>query len=505
MSRFNKSTVGKDITTNLAGGKAYRISPELDLYTRVCCSVLSDSYYQSASTELQQIRELVHLVSPEFVARLAVYARTKMNLRTIPLVLITELARIHNGDDLVSRAIAGSVKRADEICELLSCYSMLNERTGVKKLCKLSNQISKGLEKAFNSFNEYQFSKYNRDKEITLKDALCIVHPKPYSKEQSVIFKKILDDDLAVPYTWEVELSRAGQEKRDKKEVWEELIQSGKLGYMAILRNLRNFIEAGVSKECIYMVGEMISIEENVRRSKQLPFRFLAAYKAIIDLGKNNPNVMFLIESLEKALKVSVEALELFKNHESVLIAADVSGSMYDKVSARSEIARYDIGILLSMILNYKCEFVTAGMFGTSFKTYALPTNNIFDNVSNMYKRAGEVGYSTLGHKVIDFAVKSKHVYDKICIFTDEQMYGSERYGYNDTVNITKSWDLFKKKNPNGKLYLFNLAGYGGATPLKINENDIYTISGWSSEIFNVLHNLEEGGRVLDEISKISL
>ena len=344
---------------------------------------------------------------------------------------------------------------------------------------------------------------------ITLKDAICLVHPKPKTEEQSILFKKVLDDKLETPYTWEVELSKAGQEKRDKKEVWEELIDSGKMGYQAQLRNLRNFVQNDVSKQHIIKVGDLISDAEQVRKSKQFPFRFLSAYRALnetipMNLTRHgsgqkemNPLQKYLASSLEKALKVSVENLELFKNTDSVLIASDVSGSMMTHQSEKSTITMMDIGLLLSMILNNKCSFVTAGMFGDTFKTYNLPTSQILSNVDEMYKREGEVGYATNGYKVLEYALKSKHSYDKICMFTDGQMYGHS--------NMQGLWNEYKKINQNAKMYLFNLAGYGGSMPLQIEKNDVYLISGWSSEIFNVLYNLEKGGKVLDEINKISL
>ena len=85
-------------------------------------------------------------MSPEFVARLAVYTRTEMHLRSIPLLLLVELAKVHNGDDLVARAVEKTVLRADEIMELLMCYQWRNPSGDArKKLGKLSRQIQNGL------------------------------------------------------------------------------------------------------------------------------------------------------------------------------------------------------------------------------------------------------------------------------------------------------------------------------------------------------------------------
>ena len=241
---------------NHEGELAYRLSPEMELYTAVVTASLSDKFYEAGSEQMNRILQLVSKVSPEFVARLAVYTRTEMHLRSVPLLLVVALAKVHSGDDLVARTVERVVQRADEIMELLMCYQLLNPSEGRKKLGKLSHQIQVGLQHAFNNFDEYQFAKYNRfNLEVKLRDALFIVHPKAKDDAQQAIFNKIVEDKLSVPYTWETELSALGQVKYDNeqdrkdafREKWEELIISRKVGYMALLRNLRNMLVSGVS------------------------------------------------------------------------------------------------------------------------------------------------------------------------------------------------------------------------------------------------------------------
>ena len=121
------------------------------------------------------------------MAKLAVYVREKMHLRSIPLVLTVELAKQHNGDGLVSKLTNRVVQRADEITELLAYYAMANVAKELKKLNKFSKQLQKGLADAFNKFDEYQFAKYNREAEVKLKDALFLVHPKAKDEAQQAI------------------------------------------------------------------------------------------------------------------------------------------------------------------------------------------------------------------------------------------------------------------------------------------------------------------------------
>lgn len=498
----------KETVMNHQGEKAYAMTPEMELYTAVVTCALSDKFYESKDGRMERIASLIRQVGPEFVAKLAVYARTQMNLRSIPMFLIVELAKIHNGDSLVKRTIEKTVLRADEIMELLMCYQLRNaECKSIKKLGKLSRQVQEGLKSAFNRFDEYQFAKYDRSNlEVKLKDALFLVHPKASSPEQQAIFDKIVSGELQTPYTWETQLSELGQKhfatKEEKAEavkiLWEELIDSGRLGYMALLRNFRNILQANVSPAHIERVASHICDPAKVAKSKQLPFRFLAAYKELMDVTSVHTPTM--LSALEKAVRESVNNLEGFGTDTSVLVAADVSGSMFTTISPKSSVMNYDIGILLSMLLKSKCSSVISGMFGDTWKVLNLPHENILANTIEMKRREGEVGYSTNGYKVIDYLVDNNIKMDKVMMFTDMQMWDST---YRDK-HIQKSWAKYSQMYPEAKLYLFDLAGYGDA-PVRLVSDDVILIAGWSDKVFDVLKAIEIGEDTLAQIYKIEI
>ena len=498
----------KETVMNHEGAKAYAMTPEMELYTAVVTCALSDKFYESKDGRMERIASLIRQVEPKFVAKLAVYTRTQMNLRSIPMFLIVELAKIHNGDSLVKRTIEKTVLRADEIMELLMCYQLRNhDCKSIKKLGKLSRQVQEGLKSAFNRFDEYQFAKYNRSNlEVKLKDALFLVHPKASSPEQQAIFDNIVSGELKTPYTWETQLSELGQKHFDTKEekaealkaLWEELIDSGRLGYMALLRNLRNILQANVSPVHLGKVTSHICDPAKVAKSKQLPFRFLAAYKEL--MGVTSVHTSTMLSALEKAVRESVNNLEGFGTDTSVLVAADVSGSMFTTISPKSSVMNYDIGILLSMLLKSKCSSVISGMFGDSWKVLNLPQENILANTVEMKRREGEVGYSTNGYKVIDYLVDNNIRMDKVMMFTDMQMWDST---CRDN-QIQKSWAKYRQIYPEAKLYLFDLNGYGQA-PVRLVGDDVTLIAGWSDKVFDVLNTVEKGADVLDLINNTEI
>ena len=503
--KFNTISRNNDVTRNHEGERAYIVPAELELYSAVVTSMLSDSFYEGADDRVKRIAAWVGKVDPEFVAQLAIYTRTVMNLRSVPMLLVVELARVHSGDDLVARTVEQVVQRADEITELLACYQWRNARTGVKKLSKVSNQILKGLRAAFNRFDEYQFAKYNRSgADVKLRDALFLVHPKAKDAAQQEIFDKIVTDSLQTPYTWETELSALGQtrfaDEAEKKAAfaakWKELVASRKMGYMAMLRNLRNILMSEPDLETVRTACDFIGDAERVRNSKQLPFRFLSAYRET--KGIDSVYAQHVVDALEAAVLASAANINGFNADTSVLLACDVSGSMYSPISPRSSVKNYDIGLLLAMLLRNRCSNVIAGMFGNSWKPIAIPGKGILSAVDKMYRHEGEVGYSTNGYKVIDWLIGQHTKVDKVMMFTDCQMW-NDRY---DGSTFEKSWNRYKEIAPDAKLYLFDLSGYGN-TPLRVTREDVCLIAGWSDKIFDVLQALEHGADALQAIKAI--
>ncbi|GAB3948258.1 TROVE domain-containing protein [Spirosoma harenae] len=508
--KFNFFNRNESTTVNYEGAKAYVLTPEMELYAAVVTTMLNDSHYEKGAERLTRIRSLINQVDPVFVAKLAVYAREYMYLRSAPVVLVSELAKVHNGDGLVSQTVNRTVQRPDEITELLAYYQLANERKGAKKLNRMSKQMQKGLATAFNKFDEYQFAKYNRDAAVKLRDALFLVHPKAASENQQAIFNKIVAGTLSTPYTWETELSALGQTKFETeaqksfavRAKWEELITSGRLGYMATLRNLRNMLEAGISGAHVETVCALLSSEQAVRKAKQLPFRFLSAYRELkaLKLG----HVPMILNALESAVVASIANLRGFGADTRVVVACDVSGSMQKTVSPNSKVQLYDIGLLLGMLLQSKSKNVLSGMFGDRWKTIALPSRQVLANVDEFYRREGEVGYSTNGYLVIDDLIRRRYKADKVMLFTDTQLWDSNTQNTSFANMLNAKWTRYKQLFPDARLYLFDLAGYGN-TPVRVEQNDVYLIAGWSDKVFDVLQALEEGQTTLSAIEQIVL
>lgn len=504
---FNNFIKSMDIVPNHEGATSHQLTPEMELYTAVVTMALHDKFYETASEQILRIAQLIRQVSPEFVAKLAVYTRNEMYLRSVPLLLIVELAKVHSGDGLVSRTIEKVIQRADEIPELLMCYQWRNTRPGIKKLARLSHQIQVGLQKVFNKFDEYRFAKYDRDTEVKLRDALFLVHPKAKDEEQQAIFDRIASRTLSIPYTWETELSALGKIKYDTplsrqqafSQKWTELVESGKLGYMALLRNLRNILDAEVSADTIEKVYCQLTDKHKIEQSKQFPFRYLSAYREL--QSHHSMHTSTLLTALEEAVMHSAANIKGIDTNDRILLACDTSGSMtFAQISQNSRITCYDIGLMLAMLLQSQCRQIITGAFATEWKIYNMPRNNILANTHRMLDIANEVGSGTCGEKPLLWLINTRTVVDKVMMFSDMQFWNST---YNDYEKMfMKTWLTYKKIAPNARLYLFDLVGYGQA-PISTQRHDVYCIAGWSERIFDILHAIEHGATAIESIMNL--
>lgn len=274
MSKFNTAAQNPRVTVNYEGAKAFNPpTNEFALYCNAACALLENQYYRSGREQKMQLISLADSCSPEFVARLAIFLREEMHLRSVPMLLVATLIRRRSvTKDVVARVI----QRADEIKELVAAWLEVEELGGKnrKSLRPVPAAVRKGLAEAFNKFNAFHYRKYNKGAKeaITFKDVLQLVHPEPKDADMSDTFVRILDGALEPVDTWETMYS-ACKSDMEKAAIWDTLLLEGKLPYMAALRNIRNMLEVKVQVGTIDRWVKLISDPEAVRRSKQFPCR----------------------------------------------------------------------------------------------------------------------------------------------------------------------------------------------------------------------------------------
>lgn len=434
------------------GGRASIITPEQELRrTVMACMLWEENFYESGVSVAERIYNLVPAVDPVDVMQIAMDARNKMHLRHAPLMIVREMARHPAYRKFVADVLEQVIQRADEMGEFLAIYWSTAEFVPgvgfIYKKTPVAKQVKNGLARAFQKFNAYQLAKYNRGGRgvITLKDVLNICHPKPKNAEQSALWKQVIDDTLQPPDTWEVALSSGA----DKLETWTRLIRERKLGGMAILRNLRNMVKAGVQTPLIYQAIQGMNTE------RILPFRFIAAANAV-------PNLESVIEP-----KMLECISDIPKMDGKTILLIDVSGSMNSDISGKSEMTRMDAAAGLAILARE--VFSDVDIYTFSASTVEVQPRHGFALRDAIFHSQNH-GVTRLG-AAMDFlkAKYRKEEYLRIVIITDEQSH--------DNV-------LGKFCNSG---YIINVGCYKNG----VGYGDWTHIDGWSEAVLDYIRELE--------------
>jgi hypothetical protein len=371
----------------------------------MACLLWENTFYESGVDIAQRIADLVPLVPKEKVFDMAVEARKMMKIRHAPLLVVREMAKHDSHKTVVDRLLPLIIDRADELAEFLAIYwnrpaQIPTKQTAAqihgRKREPLSAKVKKGLAKAFQKFDAYQIAKYNRDGQVKLRDVMFLVCPKPKDEEQGAIWKKLADGTLGPPDTWEVSLSTG----KEKKETWERLLKENKLGALALLRNLRNMQQTGVSEDLVFQGLEKMRVE------RVLPYRFITAARYAPQWEPQ----------LEKAMFKCMEGMEKIPGKTVLLV--DVSGSMDSPISGKTEVHRMDAACGIAVLGREMCEECLVYTF--SDDCVLIPARRGFALRDAIIRSQHHSG-TYLG-KALNYM---KFKADRIIVFTDEQAHDS--------------------------------------------------------------------------------
>jgi hypothetical protein len=374
------------------GARAHTISALAQLRRSVLSCLLWESeFYEDGEQIGKRIADLVAQCVPEDVAALAVEAREQMHLRHVPLLLLRELARhprLKDRPQLLSRTMARVLQRADEPAEFLALYWKDRKEP-------LSKQVKRGLAWSLRRFSEYELAKYNGDREVTTRDVLFLTHAKPKDEAQAALWKRLAANELATPDTWEVQLSAGA----GKKETFERLIREKKLGYFALLRNLRNMEQAGVDADLV----RRAIVARKGGAEKVLPFRYIAAARHA--------------KQFEPELDIAMQAAltELPKLPGMTLVLVDNSGSMAARLSGKSDMTRADAAAGVAIVARGVCEAVR--VFAFSDSCVEVPPRHGMA-LRDAIRAATRMGSTQLGAAVKEVS-RIPHV--RLIVVTDEQ------------------------------------------------------------------------------------
>jgi hypothetical protein len=527
MSKFNRDmavAVKSPVATEAAptsrtfeGAAGYARDLKSELFLLAVSFMGEKSFYESKADRDRRFAEFageVAVADPAWMTAFVPWLRNGAGMRTASVVAGAEALRALQvaGKPGGRQIVAASLARAEEPGELLAYWM---SRYGRKLPIALNRGISDALRTLY---TEFAFLKYDsREAALRFGDVVELVNPRYHLKEYgtwrdalwrhaiearhgrgnevpeslpmiraNTALRKnaaadataLLDSEAlwAAGLTWEAALSLAGS-RVPKADLWAALIPV--MGYMALLRNLRNFDEAGVPDEIAERVAAKLADPGEVAGSRQFPFRFLSAYRAVPSLRWAYP--------LDKALNASLSSVPALKGRTLVLV--DRSPSMWDqKFSEHSDMPWADAAAVFGAALALRAERADLAEFwGNSRAITFRPGESVLKLTERFSFQPAPGGTD------IPAAVRAHlNGHDRVVIVTDEQsqpgwLPSNMRYQGGSAPALID--DLIPKSTP---LYMWNFGGYKhGAAPSGTGNR--VTLGGLTDHAFRLIPMLEAG------------
>jgi len=419
--------------------------------------VAEDTFYESGKDRDLRFKELAHKVTdkdPGWIRSFIPYLRNVMQMRSASIVLAAHY--VHAKGEKARGVVDSAMSRADEPAEILAYWS---QEYGKNFPQPLKRGVADAVERLYTEYSALRYDGQSRA--WRMGDVIDLVHPKPLTAEKSALYKYLLDtrhkrEDIGTPS--EIPMIRALKFANDipvearresmlkngipqgmsweslsgwlqgpmDAEAWENIIPQ--MGYMALLRNLRNFDEANISKESQNYIRSKLTNPEEVAKSRQFPIRFYSAWKATQSLS--------YAREIEEALDLSVKNIPTLDGRTLILV--DVSGSMWAPISSRSTVQRYELAALFGSALALRNRGSSDLVWFSTNSSKIWPAHSVLKTID---KIVGNGGGGTATWQAVD--THYNH-HDRIVIITDEQARAS--YGARREYGVP--------------IYTFNLAGY---------------------------------------------
>lgn len=520
-------TVAPDTQTYEAGAGWSR-DPKSDLFLLAVSNFVSErTFYEEGKTRDERYVSLLAQVTkddPGWVRDFLPFLRDKMFMRSAAVVGAAEYIRA--GGAKGRQLVAQVLRRADEPAELVAYWINTYGR-------RLPQPLKRGIADAVLSlYNERNALKWDSERrDFRMGDVIELTHPKAERAWQGDLFKWLLAtrhsrNNIELPealgmiraraeleavpvearrelikdmgrlgsggmlaaagMTWE-SLSGWLQGPMDKA-AWEAIIPS--MGYMALLRNLRNFDEAKVGKTAREFVIRKLTDPAEVAKSKQLPLRFYSAYDQV-----KTPH---WTDALKTALDLTLGNVPELPGKTLILI--DISSSMSHPFSAKTDRQYWEMAALFGGALGARAEKADVYAYTDVWHQIVVRPGMSPLIVVDAIRPLGRAGTKTW-----DAAKATYKDHDRVIILTDEQAFPFDQsyedryrlglYRYEEQSSIGPAAAL----PANVPVFTFNVAGYKVAhAPSGIPNR--HAFGGLSDAAFTVIPMLEQR-RISDDWS----
>ena len=520
--RYNKNTEVLEVE-NHQGGTGVKLDPKFELIG-ILATGFNDNFYESLGQRETRFVELIKQLAKkdiEFLAKALVYTRTVTGQRSVTHFGATHLAKFLSGNPIAKRFFTkrdrkensgGIIYRLDDILEIIACYQHFNPEK------PLPAAMKRGFKLALETADKYELAKYQgKGKKVSLVDVVNLVHPKP-SKGMESTFKLLMTGELKQFNTVEDKNTSAGKEvasklkageltqaeaavelQEAKEDNYRELIESGKIGYLALIRNLRNILNNTKDSKLVDSACGLLTDQKLVRKSLVFPHQIDLALEILLLEVPTSANRNKIVKALDQAYELAIPNLtELFPFGRTAIVF-DTSASMTSykcQVNGKTiEKAPIEKAALIAATL---AKGIAADVYHFASGCVSLnynPNDSVNTLKQGFMNHIGEIGHGTEFGSIFNTLMQNGK-YDRVFVISDMQG--------GDSIMHQSPYQSYCKKY--GLPYIYSLNPVGYSTTMFKPTNKLIQLFGYSADIYEYIKRAEiDPKAILKEIEKIKI
>ncbi len=527
-----KSLLPRAGSYNEAGGRAYEFTPKHALAQMAATGCFNGVYYASAQNQLDEMRTLIDQVDDNaYLAKLAVYARERAYMKDMPAALLVILSK--RDTELTHRVFDRVV---DNGRVLRTMFQMIRSRQFGRT--SLSSSLQRAFQRWLNEASTGKLLSASIGNDPSLRDLLRMARPTPKDNKRRALFGWLTGKETTkwAPAT-EADLPAQVQaliayRQADTAEAqtliagdlrvrWDLLADAAKgplvwkaiarqMGPQALRMNLNTLLRHDVLADgtMVDYVAERLRDSDEIRRSRQFPYQFLAAY---LNAAAEVPQK--IKAALHQAAEIACGNVPELPG--PVVIGLDVSGSMtWSAVTgnrgrgATSKMRCVDVAALFAAaILRRNPDSVVVPFDTQAYDVRIDPSDSILSLSERLAKYGGGGTDCSIPLREANTTHGKRKFAGCVLVSDNQSWVGVGRHG---SSGVMTQWrDFVRNQKRLGvadpKLVCIDIQPYGSTQAPE--RDNILNIGGFSDAVFNVVasHLNDDANRFVAEVESIEL
>jgi 60 kDa SS-A/Ro ribonucleoprotein len=503
--------IPKADTRNEAGGPAYRLTAPQALAQYAATGCLNATFYASAGEQLGRVVELGADVSPEFLAKTAVYARQRGAMKDMPALLLAMLSR--RDPALMDRVF----DRVVDSPRMLRTFVQI-VRSGATGRKSLGSAPKRCVRRWLDQRTDAALFAASVGNAPSLADVVKMVHPKPATPAREALYGYLTGRSVRAealpPGVVAFEAFKAGN-RQTIPDVPFQMLASAALtarewaeiarqcSWQTLRMNLNTFARHGVFtlEGMTDLTASRLCDRDEMARARVFPYQLLAAFRST---DVRVPHALRV--ALEQAMELAIANVPAVNGQ--VYVCPDVSGSMLSPVTghrqgATTAVRCIDVAALMAASFVRRNPDAQVLPFNTAVVPFTMsPHSGVLVGAEQLASRGGG---GTRVSAPLAWLNKRRVTATLVIIVSDNESW-ADAGGERGTATM-REWNAFRARNPQARLVLVDLQPY--ATTQAVERADVLNVGGFSDRVFEIVSEFAAGrlgaGHWVEQIDAVAV